>query len=1111
MMPFSPLLAVVLCAAPQERAVALETPEDTPVQGALEALADGGVAGAVRVSGAPAHGTVKLDPLEGSRFTYTPGKDFHGADAFSVRSSAGRVAMSTRVTVQVASVNDAPQVTPLVLRTVEDVAARGVLQASDVDGDRLSYAIATAPAHGDATVDPTGAVTYRPALDAHGDDRFTVSVNDGAASATADVTVTVSSVNDAPTLATLRLTLPEDGVATGQLSASDVDGDALTYRVVRPPKHGAVELDARSGALRYVPAANFHGNDVVGVAVSDGALQAQTTVELEVTAVNDAPALSSLTLSTSEDAPTQGALAGTDLDGDTLTYSLVRPPSRGQATVNASSGAVTYVPSRDANGEDTFTVSVTDGVASTEALVKVAIAAVNDAPAVSAASFSPKEDEPFEEAVVASDVDGDALTYSVARGPKHGEVVLDARTGHFTYRPVRDFHGPDGFGVEVSDGRLKSAAAVTLQVSAVNDAPVARPLGLTTREDVAVRGTAVASDVDGDVLTFVMGRSPEHGQATVDPATGALTYSPAADFHGNDAFTLTVRDGLASAVVEVSVAVSAVNDAPIAAAATLRVDEDQALAAALQGTDVDGDRLTFALGQKPKHGTATVEANTGAFTYVPAHDFHGPDELTFQVSDGALTSTAVVTLDVTSVNDAPVARPLALRTAEDTAVRGTVTATDVDAQALRFTVSQPAAHGQASVAPESGAVTYLPAADINGTDTFTVTASDGELEASSVVSVTITPVYDPPLVRAETFECPEDTATEGQLPASHPDGAPLTFRLTSSPRLGVAELLDASTGRWRFTPGPDLNGSDVVAFEVRDRSTTVKGTLSIHVKPVNDAPVLTALRLETVEGGSVEGVVQGRDVDGDPLTLRLATPPRSGRATVVDAAQGRVRYEPAPHENGEFTFTVTASDAQASSAPVQVTVVVEARNDAPVASDQTLTIDEDEQVTGTLKALDVDGDALTFRLGSAPQHGTAQVLGATTGGFSYVPADNFSGIDSFTFVATDPSGATSTGTVRLTVKPVNDPPVAFGQDLDAPTRGRVSGQLKGFDRDSSALRFEVLEQPSVGHVRDFDPRTGAFVYETDGSEGDQTWFEYVVSDGSLTSVPARVRLHVRQR
>ncbi|MDQ1437269.1 MAG: large repetitive protein, partial [Acidimicrobiaceae bacterium] len=192
--------------------------------------------------------------------------------------------------------------------------------------------------------------------------------------------------------------------------------------------------------------------------------------------------------------------------------------------------------------------------------------------------------------------------------------------------------------------------------SAVNDAYAAvEDVPLVVSAGAGVLGND--TDSDGDTLSAAIKTGPAHGAVSLAP-NGSFTYTPAPDFNGADAFTYTASDpygGTGTAAVALTVA--AVNDAPVASAASLTTAEDTAGQVALGATDAEGDPLTFDVASGPSHGQlGCTVACTSPVAYTPAADYNGPDQFTYTASDGTADSnSAVAAITVNAVNDPPVA------------------------------------------------------------------------------------------------------------------------------------------------------------------------------------------------------------------------------------------------------------------------------------------------------------------------------------------------------------------------------------------------------------------------------------------------------------------------
>jgi len=368
----------------------------------------------------------------------------------------------------------------------------------------------------------------------------------------------------------------EDTPVSITLLGSDPDGDPLTYNVVTGPSHG--RLSGKAPKLTYTPQPNFNGSDSFTFNVNDGTVDGvPVTVLIIVKAVNDPPTANDDSVTTQEDTLVSITLAGSDPDGDAMSYSVVKDPSHG--SLSGTGPNLTYTPNANFNGSDSFLFKVNDGtVDSAAATVSITVRPVNDPPTASYVgakvqknppvakddSVTTEEDTPVSITLEGSDPDEDELTYTVAADPSHGK--LSGTAPDVRYTPNPDFNGSDSFTFKVSDETADSnTATVSITVTAVNDPPSAKDDSARTQEDTPIEAIDVLTndtDADDDQLMTAAVTQGTNGSVTIN-ADNTLSYSPKANFYGTDSFTYTVCDGKGGTdTATVNVKVKAVNDAP---------------------------------------------------------------------------------------------------------------------------------------------------------------------------------------------------------------------------------------------------------------------------------------------------------------------------------------------------------------------------------------------------------------------------------------------------------------------------------------------------------------------------------------------------------------------
>jgi hypothetical protein len=542
----------------------------------------------------PAHGTLSGTAPD---LTYTPASNFYGSDTFTYQVNDGAVDSNVAtVSITINSVNDAPVADNKTISTAEDTFTTVILSSSDVEGSALTFSVATGPAHGILSGTPPN-MTYTPFANYFGADSFTYTANDGEkTSEKATVSVTITPQNDAPTADNKSITTAEDTPAAILLSGSDVEGSALSYEILSGPAHGSL---SGTGAERtYTPIQDYNGTDTLTYRVSDGSLNsAEATVSITLTAVDDPTEAMAQSVTANEDEEKAITLTVKDVDGDHLSYH-VTDPSHG--TLSGTAPNLTYTPTLNYTGDDSFSFYVNDGTGdSNTAVVSITVNPVNDAPtAEDQSSLQTEEDQALNITLTGSDLEGDKLTYSIVQGPAHG--ALAASGANVIYTPAENYNGDDSFTFKVNDGLADSnVATVSLTVSAVNDAPAAVDQSVSTLKNIAKSIFIEIKDVDGDKLTYTIIASPAHG--SLSGTAPNLIYTPATGYLGDDSFTFKGNDGaLDSNVGTVSITVTQVNHAPTDMALSKNIVDDTSPAGTVVGTlsanDPDaGDSVTFSL------------------------------------------------------------------------------------------------------------------------------------------------------------------------------------------------------------------------------------------------------------------------------------------------------------------------------------------------------------------------------------------------------------------------------------------------------------------------------------------------------------------------------------
>jgi hypothetical protein len=754
---------------------------------------------------------------------------------------------------------------------------------------------------------------------------------------------------------------------------------------------------------------------------------------------NDAPIATPSTATGLEDATLPLSLRGTDPDGTVVSVTVVSIPAGGrllladgvtpvvpgQVLTPAQAATLLFHPAPDFNGATSVVFTVTDDQGATSALESVAInvTPVNDLPVGTVVAGSGNEDTPIRVNLGGSDVDGTVTQVTVTTLPTNGTLfrpdgvtpvvagtpLTPAEATNLVFQPAPNYNGSTSivFTVTDNEGGVSAPVTVPLNVLPVNDTPVAAPDAVTVAEDTVATGNVLGNDTDIDgstlsVTQFSIAGLPgtfAPGTIATVPGIGTLTIAPNGDYSFTPVTnyagpvpvaTYTVSDGTATTSSTLSIALTPVNDAPVALNDSAVTDEDTPLLnipVLANDTDPDGDTLTVTTAASP-NGVVTINPN-GTLNFVPAPDFNGPTTITYTVTDGhGGTSTATVNVQVNPVVDPSI-------TVGDVTVNeaaGTATFTVTLSQATTATVSvgYSTANGTATAGADytaaAGTLTFAP-----GVTTQTIT-----------VPITNDAVFE----GAETFTVNLAGAVNGVI----------------ADPTGLGTIRDDGTG----TGGTDNDTPRVGG--VSSPSVTEGGNLDFNVTLTNASTTPTTVTLAragvtATVGTDTTGPLQV-SFDGGTTFTAVAGSTVSVPAGVAGFIVRQPTLDDALSESNE-TLTLTAS-TPANTAPVTGTGTIVDNDGTPTLSVNDVVVNE---AAGTA--------TFTVTL-SAPSGQPVSVGFNTSNGTATAGSDYTAITGTLTFA---PGVTTQTVTVAITNDTVFESSETFNVNLTAPTNATLGDAL----------------------------------------------------------------------
>lgn len=704
------------------------------------------------------------------------------------------------------------------------------------------------------------------------------------------VVVNPASVNNSLPIPTPQnLTGDEDTPLNITLSATDANGDSLTYDVGSLPNilsHGI--LDGTPPNLRYTPFENFSGSDSFNFTASDNfGTSEPAVISITINPVNDKPVVdTSQSVSTDEDTPIAITLTATDVDSTNLSYTIENPPSNGQIRFSSLT-EVQYTPNAGFFGQDSFSYSVSDGEAGSDiAIIAINIASVNDHPnAVAPASvLTTNQDTDLAITLAGNDPENDPITFEIVTQPTHGNLIGTAP--NLTYQPGAAYTGDDSFIFRVIDSGGLASPQVTVPISVlfVNAQPEADSKSADTISNLAISLELSGSDTDGDTLSFIIKTQPQHGSVSLSGATAV--YTPANDFVGNDSFSYVAFDGIdESSLAIVSLTVAApLNQLPTANAGTTQSVPTLATVN-LDGSassDPDGSIAGYAWTQTAGATVALSNANTATPSFTAPTN---AGDLTFSlvVTDNA-GATATANVVITVNNQLPTANA---GTAQSVQTLATVNldgsaSSDPDGTIASYVWTQ--TEGAAVTLAGANSATPSFTAPTNADNlTFSLEVTDNA-GASATVNVVITVNNQLPIANAGTTQNVQTLETvnlDGSASAD-PDGSISSYAWTQTGGATVA-LSDTTIASPSFT-APASAGYLIFSLEVTDNvgAISVASVTTVSVKNANAAELVISEFTTTTSSDYVE-LFNATDAEIPASGLELWIYPGDGGAPSHEA------------------------------------------------------------------------------------------------------------------------------------------------------------------------------------------------------------------------------------
>lgn len=845
-----------------------------------------------------------IDPSTGA-FSWTPAEGQDGQFLIAVRVTDNGSPQLTDMklfTATVNELNDAPLLSDPGDPSINERSDLNfVLNAADADvvsavPDTLTYSLVSGDTLGMTLDANTGAFHWTPT---EGQDGtyvvvFGVKDNHNAAGANQTITINVTEINEAPTLANPgNKSIDEKAALAFSLTATDSDvaagiADTVSYSIHSGSLTG-MSLNGSTGAFSWTPTEAQDGQHVIVLRAKDNHDLAGTdqTITISVNEVNDAPVLVNPgNKSLNEESALTFTLSAIDADivagvADSLTYSITAGALAGMS-LNGSSGAFSWTPSESQDGVHVVVFRVIDNhnAAGSDQTVTITVSEVNEAPElVNPANITVGEKAAVTFSLSATDDDvvagaADTIEYTIASGSVAG-MTLVSTSGAFSWNPTEAQDGQHVvvFRAKDNHGLAGVDQTITISVSEINDPPLlANPGNKTISEKTSLTFSVNATDSDiasgiADTVVYSLASGDLTGM-TLDGNTGAFSWTPTESQDGQHVVVFRATDSQGSAGIDqtITLTVSEVNDPPVLASpGNKSLDELSSLSISLNASDDDiaggvADTVTYSIASGNAAGM-TLNASTGAFSWTPSEAQDGIHVIVFRAVDNhdLASINQAVTVTVNDVNDPPVlASPGDKTIDENVELSFSLAATDADmvagtADTISYSIVSGSVTGM-SLSSSTGVFLWTPAENQDGQYVLVFRATDNHdaAGADQTVTITVQDGNDAPTAIAITGVSLKENisgATVGTLSATDPDAGQTHTFTTADSRFEInGSTLKLKAGE--FVTGATVS-VDVTATDSGSPSQSTTRTLVINVIANPRSWLNSVQKFDTNADGSV--------------------------------------------------------------------------------------------------------------------------------------------------------------------------------------------------------------------------------------------------------------------